>query len=96
MAGNTYGRVIGIIAGSLGAIGALLSIGGRTLVVAQSSPCVYVVHGIMVYGDEDTSAARRDRGATQSSRLAAWRSSRPAAARYRRCERRGGIENPRS
>ena len=29
MAGNTYGRVIGIIAGSLGAIGALLSIGGR-------------------------------------------------------------------
>ena len=28
MAGNAYGRVIGIIAGSLGAIGALLSIGG--------------------------------------------------------------------
>ncbi len=28
MAGNTYGRVIGIIAGSLGALGALFSIGG--------------------------------------------------------------------
>ena len=28
MAGNTYGRVLGIIGGSLGAIGALLSIGG--------------------------------------------------------------------
>src|SRR3954469_11245627 len=28
MAGNTYGRVIGIVGGSLGAIGALLSIGG--------------------------------------------------------------------
>ena len=28
IAGNTYGRVIGIIGGSLGAIGALLSIGG--------------------------------------------------------------------
>ena len=27
MAGNVYGRVIGIIAGSLGAIGALLSMG---------------------------------------------------------------------
>ena len=27
-AGNTYGRVIGIIAGSLGALGALFSIGG--------------------------------------------------------------------
>ena len=29
MAGNTYGRVIGIIGGSLGAIGALFSIGGN-------------------------------------------------------------------
>ena len=28
LAGNTYGRVIGIVGGSLGAIGALLSIGG--------------------------------------------------------------------
>ena len=28
MAGNVYGRVIGIVGGSLGAIGALLSIGG--------------------------------------------------------------------
>src|SRR5215208_4148719 len=28
LAGNTYGRVIGIIGASLGAIGALLSIGG--------------------------------------------------------------------
>ena len=28
IAGNTYGRVIGIIGGSLGAIGALFSIGG--------------------------------------------------------------------
>ena len=29
IAGNTYGRVIGIIGGSLGAIGALFSIGGN-------------------------------------------------------------------
>ena len=28
IAGHTYGRVLGIVAGSLGAIGALLSIGG--------------------------------------------------------------------
>jgi hypothetical protein len=28
MAGNPYGRIIGIVAGSLGAVGALLSIGG--------------------------------------------------------------------
>jgi hypothetical protein len=55
MAGNTYGRVIGIVGGSLGAIGALLSIG-------QSNPwwslvvfflCVYVVHGIIVFGEEE-------------------------------------------
>src|SRR3982751_803009 len=28
MSGNVYGRIIGIVAGSLGAIGALLSVGG--------------------------------------------------------------------
>ena len=33
LSGNTYGRVIGIIGGSLGAIGALLSIGGAEPVV---------------------------------------------------------------
>jgi hypothetical protein len=59
MAGNVYGRVIGIIGGSLGAIGALLSIG-------QGNPwwslgvfflCVYVVHGIVVYGEDERRAA---------------------------------------
>jgi hypothetical protein len=55
IAGNTFGRVIGIIGGSLGAIGALLSIG-------DSNPwwslsifflCVYIVHGIFIYGEEE-------------------------------------------
>jgi hypothetical protein len=55
LGGGTYGRVIGIIGGTLGAIGALLSIG-------QGNPwwslgvfvlCVYVVHGIVVYGEEE-------------------------------------------
>ena len=65
LSGNTYGRVIGIIAGTLGAIGALLSIGGQYpwWSLGVFALCVYVVHGIIVYGDEDTSAARRDRGA---------------------------------
>ena len=55
MAGNTYGRVIGIVAGSLGAIGALLSIGGDNpwWSLAIFALCVYVVHGIIVYGDEE-------------------------------------------
>ena len=56
MVGNTYGRVIGIIGGSLGAIGALLSIGGRYpwWSLAVFFLCVWVVYGITVYGDEET------------------------------------------
>jgi hypothetical protein len=55
MAGNTYGRVIGIAGGSLGAIGALLSIGGSNpwWSLAIFALCVYVVHGIIVSGDEE-------------------------------------------
>jgi hypothetical protein len=55
MVGNTYGRVIGIIGGSLGAIGALLSIGGSYpwWSLAIFALCVYIVHGIIVYGEEE-------------------------------------------
>jgi hypothetical protein len=55
MAGNTYGRVIAIIAGTLGAIGALLSVGGAYpwWSLAIFALCVYVVHGIIVFGEED-------------------------------------------
>ncbi len=55
MAGNTYGRIIGIIGGSLGAIGALLSIGGSYpwWSLGIFALCVYVVHGIIVYGQEE-------------------------------------------
>jgi hypothetical protein len=60
LAGNPYGRVIGIVAGSLGAIGALLSIG-------QNNPwwslaifflCIYVVYGIIVFGSDEREAER--------------------------------------
>jgi hypothetical protein len=59
LSGNTYGRVIGIIAGTLGALGALLSIGGDYpwWSLAVFVLCIYVVHGIIVYG-EDEAAAR--------------------------------------
>jgi hypothetical protein len=55
IAGNTFGRVIGIIGGSLGAIGALLSVGGSYpwWSLAIFALCVYVVHGIIVYGDDE-------------------------------------------
>jgi hypothetical protein len=55
MAGNAYGRVIGIIGGSVGAVGALLSMG-------NSHPfwelgifflCVWVVYGIVVFGEDE-------------------------------------------
>ena len=54
MVGNTYGRVIGIIGGTLGAIGALLSIGGAYpwWSLAIFALCVYVVHGIVVFGED--------------------------------------------
>ena len=59
MAGNTYGRVIAIIAGSLGAIGALLSIGGNNpwWSLAVFFMCVYVVYGIIVYGRDERELA---------------------------------------
>ena len=58
--GNTYGRVIGIIAGTLGAIGALLSIGGDNpwWSLAVFALCVYVVYGIVVFEPDERAAAR--------------------------------------
>jgi hypothetical protein len=59
-AGNTYGRVIGIIGASLGAIGALLSIGGAYpwWSLAIFFLCVYVIHGIFVFGDDERAIGR--------------------------------------
>jgi len=55
LAGNTYGRVIGIVGGSLGAIGALLAIGGSYpwWNLAVFALCVYVVHGLFVFGEPE-------------------------------------------
>ena len=55
IAGNTYGRVIGIIGGSLGALGALFSIGGNNpwWSLAVFTLCVWVVYGITVYGQDE-------------------------------------------
>jgi hypothetical protein len=59
LAGNAYGRIIGIIGGSLGAIGALLSIGGANpwWSLGIFALCVYIVHGILVLGDDERAAA---------------------------------------
>jgi hypothetical protein len=58
MAGNAWGRFVGIVAGSLGAIGALLSMG-------NSHPfwelgifflCVWIVYGIIEFGEAERGA----------------------------------------
>jgi hypothetical protein len=58
-AGNAYGRVIGVVAGSLGAISALLSIGGSNpwWSLAIFFLCVWVVYGILVLGDDERTLA---------------------------------------
>ncbi|MDP9228588.1 MAG: hypothetical protein M3M99_05980, partial [Actinomycetota bacterium] len=55
MAGNAFGRVFAIFAGSLGAIGALLSIGGSNpwWSLAIFALCVFVVHGVVVFGEDE-------------------------------------------
>lgn len=82
LGGNVYGRVIGITAGSLGAIGALLSIGGTHpwWSLGVFALCVYVVYGIFAYwedarattqGLEAHHAAARTNGAEEEVRTPA-------------------------
>jgi hypothetical protein len=58
MAGNTFGRFIGIVGGSLGAIGALLSIGGAYpwWSLGIFFLCLWIVHGILIYGADERAA----------------------------------------
>jgi hypothetical protein len=60
LAGNTYGRVIGIIGASLGAIGALLSIGGSNpwWSLGIFALCVYIISGIAQLGEDERAPAR--------------------------------------
>ena len=57
--GNAFGRVLGIVGGSLGAIGALLSIGGAYpwWSLGLFFLCIYIVHGIFVLGEDETRPA---------------------------------------
>ena len=59
LSGNTYGRVIGIVGASLGAIGALLSIGGNNpwWSLAVFALCVYIIQGILVFGEDERASA---------------------------------------
>ena len=55
MAGNTFGRILAIIGGVLGALGALFSIGDGNpwWSLAVFALCVYIVHGVIVFGQDE-------------------------------------------
>jgi hypothetical protein len=55
MGGGTYGRVMGIAAATIGAIGALLSVGGAFPFwsLGVFALCVIIIHGIVVYGEPE-------------------------------------------
>jgi hypothetical protein len=53
--GGAYGRVVGITAATLGAIGALLSVAGAYPFWSLGifALCVIVIHGLVVYGEPE-------------------------------------------
>lgn len=53
LAGGAFGRVIGIVAAGLGAIGALLAVGGAYPFWSLGifAICLIVLHGLVVYGE---------------------------------------------
>ena len=55
LSGNPYGRLIGIVAGSIGAIDALLSMGNSHpwWNLAIFALCVWIVYGILVFGEDE-------------------------------------------
>jgi hypothetical protein len=55
MAGNAYGRVIGMVGAGLGALGAVLSIGGSNpwWSLAVFALCIYVLSGIVQLGEDE-------------------------------------------
>jgi hypothetical protein len=55
MAGNAWGRFVGIVAGTVGAIGALLSMGGNHPFweLGIFFLCVWIVYGLVVFGEDE-------------------------------------------
>ena len=55
LSGQTFGRVVGLIAATLGAIGALLAVGGAYPFWSLGifALCVICIHGLLVYGEDE-------------------------------------------
>ena len=60
VSGHAFGRFVAIVGAGLGAIAALLSISGPNpwWSLAVFFLCVYVIHGIFIYGDDTTEIRR--------------------------------------
>jgi hypothetical protein len=56
--GNAFGRIIGLVGAGLGAIVALLSVGDGNpwWSLAVFFLCIYVMHGILIYAEDDRAA----------------------------------------
>ena len=56
--GNPFGRIIGVVGAGLGALAALLSIGDGNpwWSLAVFALCIYVLHGILIYAEDDRPA----------------------------------------
>jgi len=56
--GGGYGRIIGIIAASIGALESLLSVGGSHPFwsVGIFAVCLWILHGLFILGDEEPSS----------------------------------------
>ena len=54
MTGNAFGRFIGIVGASLGALNALLSIGGSYpwWSLGVFFLCIYIIHGLFIFGED--------------------------------------------
>jgi hypothetical protein len=68
LAGGAFGRLIGIVGASLGALGALLAVGGAYPFWALGvfAICLICIHGLVVYGEpleEEPLPGSRDPGA---------------------------------
>ncbi len=59
LGGQTFGRIFGVIAGTLGAVGALFSLGGAYpwWNLAIFFVCIWVVWGIIVFGEDEDAVA---------------------------------------
>ncbi len=57
-AGNAYGRIIGIIGAALGALEALLAIGGTHPFwsLGVFALCPWILHGLVIYGEDENAA----------------------------------------